>query len=148
MSQTVREVTQKHRAFYEVVPYYIVVEERPHGTTTGKHRILAGFDVDLYGMKTQYSHETEGHYFMVHVALKKMTEKVLLHSTDSCAIEVIPSGAAVFLDARSGLQATLRIRITHGRGLDQPAGAPEERALKEVQEELRDLGITHGKPRA
>jgi hypothetical protein len=41
----------------------------------------------------------------------------------------------------------LRIRITHGRGLDQPAGAPEERALKEIQEQLHVLGVKPGRGR-
>jgi len=123
------------------------VGERPRGTRAGKRRVLAGFDVDLYGTRTRHEHQTED-YSMVYEVLKRMVEKVSLHTGDSCSIEFIPSGSAVFLNAKSALQATLRIRITHGRGLDQPAGAPEERTLKEIEEQLHDLGITHGRQKA
>jgi len=148
MSRNVMEIVKKHRVFYEVVPYYVLVEERQRGTAAGRRRILAGFDVDLYGAKTREEHEPEADYRAGYAALMDAVEKVLLHSTDSCVIEVISSASAVFLDPRSGFQRTLRVRITHGRGLDQPADTPEETALKKIQEELRNLGITHGKPRA
>ena len=40
----------------------------------------------------------------------------------------------------------LRIRITHQRGLEQPAGKAEQHALEEVEKELRRLGVVSGRP--
>jgi len=37
----------------------------------------------------------------------------------------------------------IRIQISHERGLNQPAGSPEQRALQEVEKELKSLGIVH-----
>jgi len=148
MSHTVLEIVKKHRVFYEVLPYYVQLEERPPGNTSARRKVLAGFEVDVYGARTREEHGPETDYRTGYAALMDVVEKVLRLSTDSCVIEVISSGSGVFLDPRSGFQRTLRVRITHGRGLDQPAGAPEERALKGLQEELRDLGINQGKPRA
>jgi hypothetical protein len=56
--------------------------------------------------------------------------------TDSCSLEVIPSPSTVVFGSRK-MEATFRLRISHGRGLDQPAGLPEQRALEEVEKELK-----------
>ena len=50
MSKNIRQVIEKHRPFYEVVPYYVLLEEG-HGTPAVKtRRIQAGFNVNVYGM--------------------------------------------------------------------------------------------------
>jgi hypothetical protein len=36
----------------------------------------------------------------------------------------------------------MQIRISHDRGMDQPAGPSEEQALKAVREALHDLRIS------
>ena len=52
MSKNIRQVIEKHRPFYEVEPYYVFLEEG-HGTPAVKtRRIQAGFNVNVYGMKT------------------------------------------------------------------------------------------------
>jgi hypothetical protein len=44
----VREIIEQHHGFYEVAPYYVVVEDRTQGHPTSR-RVQAGFDVDIYG---------------------------------------------------------------------------------------------------
>jgi hypothetical protein len=58
-------------------------------------------------------------------------------------IELIPDDATLVLDVQMHLEpeALVRIRITHSRGLDQPAGASEERALDGVLRSLKSLGV-------
>jgi hypothetical protein len=143
MSENVREVIQQRRAFYGVSPYYVVREERPNGAPAATRRIQAGFDIDVYGIKASLEPEPSPDYVLAYAALQKMVETVLLHTSDHCSIEVIPFPSTVILDTRRHLQPEdmLRIRITHTRGLDQPAGASEERALKEIQEQLNVLGV-------
>ena len=51
MSKNIRQVIEKNRPFYEVVPYYVLLEEG-HGTPAVKtRRIQAGFNVNVYGIE-------------------------------------------------------------------------------------------------
>jgi len=141
MSENVRELLEQRHSFYEVMPYYVVVEDRLNGGKAARRRIQAGFDVDLYGMKSSLEPEPSIDYVLIYRALQKAVETVLSHTNDHCSIEVIPFPSTVILDTRRHLQPldTLRIRISHTRGLDQPSGASEERALKETEQMLRDV---------
>ena len=64
---------------------------------------------------------------------------------DSCSLEVIPFPSTAIIDSRNHgqVEAMIRIQISHERGLNQPAGSPEKRALEEVEKELNSLGIAH-----
>ena len=143
MSENVCQVIQQRHAFYGVSPYYVVREERPNGAPATTRRIQAGFDIDVYGIKASLEPKPSSDYVLAYRALQEMVETVLLHTSDHSSIEVIPFFSTVILDTRRHLQPEdmLRIRITHTRGLDQPAGASEERALKEIEEQLNVLGV-------
>jgi hypothetical protein len=147
MSENVREVIAQHYAFYEVTPYLVVLEERRLGAKAARRTIQAGFDIDVYGIKASLEPEPSPDYVLVYGALRKAVKTVLPHANNHCSIEVIPFPSTVILDTRRHLQPQdmLRIRITHGRGLDQAAGASEESALKEIEERLHDLGVSLGR---
>ena len=140
MSENIHELVEQHDAFYQVLPYYIVQEEPTHRVTK---RIQAGFDVDVYGMKSTQEQHPGRDYVLGYVALEQLVEAILLHTAESCSVEVIPFPSTVVFDAKRQFQeeGMLRIRITHGRGLDQPASASEERALKEIEEQLQVVGV-------
>src|SRR4030095_17034013 len=150
MSKNIRQVI-KHRPFYEGVPYYVSLEEG-HGTPAVKtRRIQVGFDVNVYGMKTSDDPGMPGlspSYALGYASILELAKTIQSHATDACSIEVIPFGSTAVLDTKSPLQpqAMLRIRITHQRGLDQPAGKAEQHALEEVEKELRRLGVVSGRP--
>ena len=151
MTKTICQVVEEHGAFYEVEPYYVFLEEG-HGTPAVKtRRIQAGFNVNVYGMKTSDDPGLPGlspSYALACASLLELTKTIQSHATDACSIEVIPFGSTAVLDTKSHLQpqAMLRIRITHQRGLEQPADKPEQHALEEVEEELRRLGVSSGRP--
>jgi hypothetical protein len=148
MSHNVREVVQQQHAVYDVSPYYILYEDRPKGATAAtRRRIQAGFDIDVYVIKTSREPGPSPEYGLVYAALRDLVQAIMPRNGDSCIIQIIPFASTVFPDTRRQLQsrAMLRIRVTHGRGLDQPSGVPEERALKEVQQELHELGVKPGK---
>ena len=151
MSKNIRQVTEKHRAFYEVVPYYVLLEEG-HGTPAVRTRkIQAGFDINVYGLRTSDDPALPGlspSYALGYAGLLELTKTIQSHTTDACSIELIPFGSTAVLDTKSHLQpqAMLRIRITHQRGLEQPAGKAEQHALEEVEKELRRLGVGSGRP--
>ena len=138
MSANIHELVDQHDAFYQVLPYYILQQGRTPGTTK---RIQAGFDVDVYGIKPSHEQHPGRDYVLGYVVLEKLVESLLPHVGEYCSVEVIPFPSEVVFDAKRQFQeeGMLRIRIAH-KGL-QPAGQPEERALKEIKERLHDLGL-------
>ena len=84
-------------------------------------------------------------YALGYAELQKLAQKVSQHASDSCSLEVIPFSSTAIIDsrARGQVEAMIRVQISHGRGLNQPAGLPEKRALEEVERELKSLGIAH-----
>jgi len=143
MSENVENLIQQHHAFYEVSPYYVVLEDSHGKPGSSTRRIQAGFDVDVYGAKTNGEPEASPEYAQGIEALQKIAETTAHHASDSCSVEVIAFPSTVHLDTQNHLQeeAILRIRISHYRGLDQPAGAPEQRALDEIETQLQSLGV-------
>jgi hypothetical protein len=141
----VRRVIEDHQAFYEVAPYYVLFEERPQGHPSSR-RIQAGFDVDVFGIVKGPAPQPSPEYELVYQALSRLAEEIQPPTSDGCSIEVISLASTIILDPRLHFQAeaTLRIRIAHSRGLDQPAGPAEERTLQKLQEQLRTLGVKAG----
>ncbi len=146
MPDDIRSLTEEHRAFYEVSPYYVVLEERPVGRPATSRRVHAGFCIDIYGERTKNDTSwtpPPEKYGLGYAELQRIAETVSQHATGSCSLEVIPSPATVVFDARDHgkMEATFRLMISHGRGLDQPAGLPEQRAIEEVARELKNMGF-------
>ena len=148
MPDDIRSLIKEHHAFYEVSPYYVLLDERPVGLPATTRRVQAGFNVDVYGVRTE---DTEPampppqEYALGYAELQKLAESVSQHASDSCSLEVIPFSSTAIIDSRNHgqVEAMIRIQISHERGLNQPAGSPEQRALKEVERELKTLGIAH-----
>ena len=146
MSESIRGFMKQYQAFCETAPYYVVFEERsPTGAMT-KQRVQAGFDVDVYGLKKGMAPGPLADYAFGCAALGEVAQRATGATDDSCSVEVIPFPSTVVLDPRRQLQpeGMIRIRITHGRGVAQPAGEPEEKALHAVLAQLRDLGVSSG----
>jgi hypothetical protein len=144
MSENLQRLSSEYRAFYEVLPYYVVVEEGHGSPTATKHMIRAGFDVDVHGFAKKGAAELPlpADYSLAYRELKKIANTIS-HDAGECSIDVISFPATSFSDARDHFspQALLKIRISHCRGVDQPAGLPEEHALEQVEKELQRLGI-------
>jgi len=141
----VRSVMETHHAFYEVSPYYVVFDDRQDGVPV-KRRVQAGFDVDVHGAAPEDAGlrlPPPREYALGYAVLRRIVEQVACDAGESCSLEVIPFPTRVVLDARGHgkVKALLRIRISHWRGLDQPAGPSELRALEQVHERLQGLGI-------
>ena len=150
MIADIGQVLESHHCYYEVSPYYIVTEDRPAGRAASVKRVHAGFDVDIYGIARSCQPDPAGEYSLAYNKLKEVVDVVLHENNDHpCSIEVIPFGSTLVLDTRNRLQpmALLRIRITHGRGLNEPAGAAEQSALKAIEAQLERLGIASGRGR-
>jgi hypothetical protein len=144
MSDKLRSLIKEHHAFYEVLPYYISVEEGHGSPSATTRRIQAGIDIDIYGVNLENELPSPGanpDYALGYAELQRIAEQVSHHS--SCSLEVIPVASTAVVDCRNHAQVEgmLRIRISHWRGLDQPAGPPEQQALEAFEHHLHGLGV-------
>jgi hypothetical protein len=141
-------LVKEYRAFYEVSPYYVLLDERPVGLPATTRTVQSGFNVDVYGVKTEDTEPSmppPQEYALGYAELQKLAQKVSQHASDSCSLEVIPFPWTAIIDSRTRgqVEAMIRVQISHWRGLNQPAGLPEKQALEEFERELKSLGIAH-----
>jgi hypothetical protein len=145
MSLNFQELIEKYHAHYEVLPYYVLVEEK-HGSRKDKikNRIQSGFDVDVYGISDKDAMELPPapDYSVGYAEVKKIADTV--PRTSECSIEVIPFPSTAIVDASRKFrpQAVIRIRISHSGDVEQPAGFAERRALDQIEKQLQGQGIT------
>ena len=145
-SDYARQIFTRHSARYEVLPYFVVLDVRTFGVPPSQRRIQAGFDVDLYGNGFDHGSALSFENGEPRATLNELCaacRKVVAPATEYCRIEIIPYDATLILNVKIHFEpeALLRIRITHSRGLDQPAGASEERARADVGNRLESLGV-------
>jgi hypothetical protein len=141
----IHEFLERHHVRYEVRPYYVVWDQRPVGGRATEQRVQAGYDVDLYGALQTWQlplFRTEEARSVV-TYFESVAQQIQLNVEQQCTVEIIPCGDSVTFDTHDHFrpEAMLRIRISHDRGLDQPAGPSEERALRILRETLHDLGV-------
>ena len=144
MSRNIQELVEEHHVYYEVVPYYVVIEVGHGSPKMTTHRIQAGFDVDVHGLsnRSELQPPAPADYSLGYAELKKIVDTVSVNAAH-CSVELMPFPSTVFLEAGKQFHpgGMIRIRISQNRGLDQPAGLPEHRALQEIEQRLQDLGI-------
>ena len=146
MPEDLRQLVAEYRAFYEVLPYYVLLEDKQAGHPAANRRIQAGFDVDIYGLAPNDEMRLPGDdpgYALGYAEIKKIADEISHHTSDYCALEVITFPSTVILDTRNEGRAEgrIRVRICHYRGLDQPFGAQEEHALADLEKELHKSGV-------
>lgn len=144
MSKDLYSLIEEHHAFYEVSPYYLVLKEKPASLTPTTRTIQAGFDVDIFGMNTNKESLLPGpDYALACAKVQGLVEEIARHTTDSCSLQVFafPDRVALGGASHAELEGMLQVRISHHRSLDQPYGLPEEQALKELETQLKQLGI-------
>ena len=141
-----RELLMRHGAHYEVAPYFVMLEVRTFGLPPTQHKIHAGFDINLYGhgFHDPPMHSiADGELRATLSEISAACRDIVSQAKENCTIEIIPFEASLVLDVKRHFEAEalVRIRITHYRGLDQPAGASEEKALADVIAVLHSLGV-------
>ena len=144
MPGDIRDLVKAHQVFYEVCPYYLVIDETCGKLPARTQKIQAGFDVDIFGVNTDNESGLPGpDYALGYAELRAFALARSQHLNDSCSLEVIPFASRLVVDGRrhGEFGGMLRIRISHYRGVDQPAGPLEDQALKEVEKGLKELGV-------
>jgi len=125
------------RVRFEVYPIYTL----QHDT-----RLLTGYDLELYAPKPSRDRAwspCDESSALAYGQLHRIAERIVPRVNGSTTCEILPYDGAVHACARSHMQPEVRltIRIGHTKGLDQPASAEQERALKEAQASLWNLGV-------
>lgn len=141
-----REVFLRHHTRYEVSPYFVLLDVRTFGVPAIHRRVQSGFDVELYG--NGFDREStialeDGELDKSLNDMQAACRVAIAQAAADSTIEIIPAEATLILNVKSHLEpeALVRIRITHTRGLDQPAGASEEQVLAGVVSSLQSLGV-------
>lgn len=145
MSDKIRSLIEEHHAFYEVLPFYALAEHGSPGRTAGAERVQAGFNVDIYGVRTADDEPVPlpaEEYGLGWEELQKIANSVSEYIDHSCSLEVIPFPAVAIIDGRDGRVESLhRLRISHRPGTGRSVGVPEQRALNEVEKQLKAMGL-------
>lgn len=146
MSENIRALAREHHAFYEVVPYYLVLDESHGCDPEGAPRVQAGYDVDIVGARSDAGAPMmppPEKYAPAYADLQRMAAEVSQDAAGDCSVEAIAFPATAIIDAQSEgeVGALLRVRISHLGPPDQSAGPPERCALEKVKERLKALGI-------
>jgi hypothetical protein len=146
MPKDARGLVKEHHAFYEVLPYYVLLDEKHASLPATKVRTQAGFDVDIYGGNPGKEFTPPGadlDYALSYAELQKIADDVAHRTSECCSLDLISFPSRIVLDARSNREARgmLRIRITPRRGLDRAAGVAEEQVLKELEKQLHQVGL-------
>jgi hypothetical protein len=138
----IHSLVEKHRAFYEVVPHYVVLDG-PTGSA-GARRVQAGFDVNVYGINPSDALATPPPdvYGVGYGELRRVVGRVSDTVEHSCSLDLMPFPAKMMLNVRNNAKVTAvyRIRITHW-GQGQPVGEAVERALAAIEAELGALHV-------
>src|SRR5579862_2326246 len=132
-----RQIFIRHHVRYEVSPYFVVLDVRTLGVPPSQQRVQAGFDIDLYGNGFDHGSAHSFENGELRTTLNELCaacRAVVAPATESCRIEIIPLEATLILNVKRHFEpeALVRIRITHSGGLDQPAGASEEKARADI----------------
>lgn len=143
ISKAVADLVKERHAFYEVLPYEVVVDEPARALRGGTRTIKAGFDIDIYGMSPDNKMIMPGSdYTLGYAEVHRLAMETANLVDGSCSIEAIPfPSRMVITDSGHTVQGMLRIRISRARGLDQLIGVNEEQALKELEKRLHELGL-------
>jgi len=137
-----RELLGRTSIRHQVSPYYIFLDEHLLGTPPIQRRVQRGFDVDLYGSPLNGDlHRDDELLRSTLDDLTTVAEQILPQTADNSEIEVIPIEDTLVMNPSKHLkgEALLRIRISHGGALDQPAGPREEELAHAVIEKLEAL---------
>jgi hypothetical protein len=141
----IHELLERFQVHYEVCPYFVFADQSRAGAPHGTQKVQAGFDVNLYGFvaSTQLPlFGSEGAHTVLN-DFGQIAREIEMRVGNRCTVEIVPFTNSLVLDPQQHFrpQGMLQIRIRHVRGLEEPAGASEDGALKAVQELMRELEI-------
>ena len=125
-------------------PYHILHEQRVLGRTNTVRRIHAGFDIAVYGIVEGFHDPAQfDDSALGYETLRDLAASATALAEGACKAELIRLDSTMIIDTKRHFQpeAKLGIRVTHSRGLHQPAGVAEERMMRAIVGQLQALGV-------
>ena len=141
-----REFFIRHQARYEVSQYFVIADDRTYGRPPIQRRIPAGFDLDLYAAGPNHGSMLsfqDGELRKTLDELSAACAEAIAHVSENSRVDILLFEGTLILDVKRHFEpeALVRIRISHFRGVDQPAGASEDEVRTHLEERLRSLGV-------
>ena len=87
MADSIGSFAKEHHAFYEVSQEYVELEDRPVGLPAKTRRVHAGFNVDVYAVRTEDDEPampSPDKYALGYAEVQKLGERGSQHASDSC----------------------------------------------------------------
>jgi hypothetical protein len=132
-----RDIVRRFSVYYEV---------RPESTLLHDHTIRqVGFCVDLYGRDGQGPPLNPGDERSkeIYRGLWEIASQIVPEEQEDCRYQLDGFDASLHFDSHGSKcgRVQLKIHILHKHGFEQPIDAGETRALKEMEDRLKNLGI-------
>lgn len=140
----IQKLLEPFNPYYEVSPYYIVVDQHPvHGPRI-ERKVQAGFNVAIYGslanQRLPLFQSQAAHTFVNY--LESAAKEIASEAGNHCTIEIVPWTQSLTFDSQQlRPQGRLQIRIAHARGLGQSQESSEEFALHAILKLVHELGV-------
>lgn len=140
MMEQLRDLVKKHQVCYEVWPDFLIV---------GGEKTKVGFEIQLFGVDEHASaHLLPGckHCLETYGDMRQIATWILPTEERLSGYEIEPFDQAFHESPKRRLrnEVALSIKIFHRHGFDQPVDRCEEVCLKDLQDNLRRLGIPRG----
>jgi hypothetical protein len=138
--QRLREIVARHRVYYEIRREQVPLKD---------HTLQeVGFRLELHGQHTTGSHPTPGCALCqeVYAGLREIAAWILPKEIRDSSYDLEPFDASLHYShpTKDPGSVQLGIDILHRSGFDRPVDACELRCLREMEEELRRLGVRRG----
>ncbi len=134
-----KRVVERHTVRYEVWPHYEIAD--------GK-RVVVGFDLELYGTHDHGDTSMSPACRLcseTFADLRRVAESILPKEQRPSQYEIAPFDQSLHASAGGRFEVMLPIRIEHRHGFFDPIDDCEERCLKEMQQQLAELGVPCGR---
>ena len=139
-TEHVRQIVDRFSVYYDV---------RPESTVLHDHSIRqVGFCLDLYGRDGQGPPLSPGDERSkeVYQGLREIALQIMPDKEHECRYELGEFHSSLLYSNHGSSHACvpLEIHILHKSGFDRPVDAGESRALREMEERLKNLGVYRG----
>ncbi|HLE36224.1 MAG TPA: hypothetical protein VI699_03655 [Candidatus Acidoferrales bacterium] len=142
VKQRLQEIVARHQVYWEVWPEWAIL--RNH------RREQIGFRLEFYARHLSNSTPTPGceHCRNLYARLREIANWIMPKEERDSAYEVLSFDAALHYGSSGNAtgEVMLAILIVHRSGFERPVDACEVRCLREMEQQLRELGATNGRP--
>ena len=140
--QRLQQIVAQHQAYWQVLPEWAILRDH--------RREQVGFRLELYARHSSNCTPTPGceHCRDLYNRLREIADWITPREERDSAYQILSFDAALHYgsSAHGPGEVMLAILIVHRSGFERPVDACEVRCLREMEQQLRELGATNGRP--